>query len=771
MLGRFIGIVLLTALAMAAARGDAAPYLGRAVGDVIDEFLAAGYRFAYSDALVTDDLRVTVEPQATDPAGIVRQILAPHALTLRYEAGTYLVVRAEPGDAAGDTAVPDPTVAPPKVENIVVSASRYEIARDNAVSHFRLDRRTIQTLPDVGEDPLRATQRLPGAAAGGVSAKTHFRGGEDSEIGIVLNGQRLFDPYHVRDYQSIFSVVDARAIEGVEVFTGGFPARYGDRMSGFVLMESMQAEQPRHSEIGVSVFNTSLLSSGSRAGKRWLVSARRGNLDLVIDPQYGRPKYYDVFGEFSVELSPNATLSVNALYADDVVSVVLETDPAEREEVESKTRNAQVWVQLDNHWSDEVSMSTVLSTVTFDNSRVGLFHDFENLVADVRDVRDIRQFGLRQDWTWSAGERHRVQWGVQLVHSEAQYDYVSSAEYYGLPALYPQLPDRIDRSSQVSPQGGSYGAYFSDRWKLAAGSALELGLRWDDQTYTGLASDSQLSPRISVLQKLGANTDLRLSWGRYHQSQGIHELQVEDGVTSFQPAQRADHLIAGIQHRLSGSARLRLEFFQKDMHDVRPRFENLFNPLGLIPELQPDRVRLVPSAARSRGAEISIDASRDDWYWWTSYTWSRATDTIDGRDEERSWDQRHALQGGLGWSEEAWDFSVAASVHSGWPATDLALQQDGVDADGEPVYVAVPGPRNALRHNAFASLDARVSRRFELRRGTLSLFVEVSNLTNRKNSCCVDWDLLDTAAGGLELEKSLDYWLPLLPAVGVLWEF
>ena len=61
---------------------------------------------------------------------------------------------------------------------------------------------------------MRATQRLPGAAASGTSAKTHFRGGEDSEIGIMLNGHPLFDPFHIRDYQSIFSAIDARAIEG-----------------------------------------------------------------------------------------------------------------------------------------------------------------------------------------------------------------------------------------------------------------------------------------------------------------------------------------------------------------------------------------------------------------------------------------------------------------------------------------------------------------------------------------------------------------------------
>ena len=84
----------------------------------------------------------------------------------------------------------------------------------------------------------------------------------------MLNGQWLFDPFHIRDYQNIFSAIDARAIDGVEVYTGGFPVRYGDRMSGLVLMDSIETEKSRHNEIGVSVFNTSLLTSGSEGDKK-----------------------------------------------------------------------------------------------------------------------------------------------------------------------------------------------------------------------------------------------------------------------------------------------------------------------------------------------------------------------------------------------------------------------------------------------------------------------------------------------------------------------
>ncbi len=662
--------------------------------------------------------------------------------------------------------------AKPEIETIAVSASRYEILRDIATSRFSLDQRTIQNMPDLGDDPLRIVQRLPGAAASGASAKTHLRGGESSEIGIMLNGQRLFDPFHIRDYQGIFSTVDSRAIEGVEVYTGGFPVQFGNRMSGMVLMESLEALKPRHTEIGLSVFNTSVLTAGNETDRSWLFSGRRGNLDLVINPDLGSPSYYDVFGHYSWDISPTSTLSLNALYADDQVEVVLESDPEELERAVSDTANAQFWVRLDNRWSDDLASTTVVSAVSFDNHRRGSLNDEEKFIATLSDRREITQFGFRQDFSYTRSERHNVQWGLLVKYAEAEYDYSNSVEYGGLQALYQDQPETSSLDLTATPSGAAYALYFSDRWRVSDKSIVEWGLRWDDQTYTELSSDAQLSPRLAWLRKLGPDTELRLSWGRYHQSQEINELQIEDGIANFWPAQRADHLIAGFRHLFDNKYALRVELFHKDIQDVRPRFENLFDPLGLIPEIQPDRIRLDPLSARSEGLEISIDKSEGALTWWASYVLSKATDRIGNRDELRSWDQTHAFQGGISWSNEKWDVSVATNVHTGWPLTELMLFEDGVDEDGEIQYVAIPGPRNSNRHSTFASLDFRISRKWKLERGSLMAFFEVSNITNRRNECCIDFDLdEDEDTGEVEFDRGVEYWMPLLPAIGILWEF
>jgi outer membrane receptor protein involved in Fe transport len=490
-------------------------YEGRSIADVIDAYREDGVPFAYSTNLVGADLIVRIEPQPGTPLEVVEQILRPYGLMIRTDSGVHLVVRDASPQSGNEAATESPPPAEDKpLETVIVSASRYAISRDIAASRFSIDQRTIQNLPDVGEDPVRVTQRLPGAAASGASAVAHFRGGEMGEIGIMLNGQWLFDPFHIRDYQNIFSAIDARAIKGVEIYTGGFPVRYGDRMSGLVLMDSIESEKTRRSEIGISVFNTSFLTTGSSDRKSWLLSARRGNLDVVIDPKFGQPSYFDVFGEFAYELTPRTRLSVNALYAEDAIDLVLETEPTERDQVSSRTRNAQLWLRLDSRWSDSLTSTTVLSSVNYANRRDGFANDEEKMVAAVQDDRDIRQIGFRQDWLWNATDKHWTQWGISATAGRADYDYKGVAEYFELQALFEGQPTDIDRSLTANPEGGSYAFYVSDRWQLTDKSIIEWGLRWDDQTYTDLRSDAQLSPRLNYLYRTGERTDLRMSVGR-----------------------------------------------------------------------------------------------------------------------------------------------------------------------------------------------------------------------------------------------------------------
>jgi len=717
---------------------------------------------------------VSSVPTLPMPASIGRGIyeysgLDPGSYKIKFEARGYTTVVETVELTEYQLAVVSAVMelGPAELEILSVSASRYILFSN---SQFFIDQRAIQALPDLGEDPLRSVHRLPGTAASGLSSKTHFRGGELNETAIFLNGLQLLEPFHIRDYHSIFSSIDARAISGIEAYTGGFPANYGDHMSGVLLLDSQKPEEPLHTELGLSVFNTSVLNSGYTKQSKvdWLLSARRSNLGIILKREWGKPEYFDVFGELGFTLSANTRLTFNALVADDKVIVTTESEPEELEESISDTQNQHFWMRLENQWTPFLSSNTVLSWSSLENKRDAQVNDPEKYIARVTDNRKADILALRQDWRFDGLADHALNWGFELKRLDASYFYASSAEYFEFFENYPGLESPTSSAIQAAAKGNSYALFFSDRWQFTADTSMQLGLRWDRQTYTEPVFDDQVSPRFSLLHAINDSTDFRFTWGRYYQSQPIQQLQTEDGLDRYFEPQRSDHWIAGLQIRYPNNYRLRVEAFFKNYDRLKPRFENLHDPLTLIPELAPDRVRLDPSSAKTRGIEVTLEyRTNEELNWWASYTWSKATDSINGINQRRSWDQRHSFQAGLAWQRSLWEVGVALSVHSGWPITDLSLGYD----EAEDEYFPVPGPRNATQLGTFASLDFRISREFPVRHGRLTGFFEVTNTTNRRNQCCLDFDTEEDEAGNVFLDGVVEQWLPAIPAIGILWEF
>jgi len=665
----------------------------------------------------------------------------------------------------------DLELGPAELENLSVSASRYVLFSN---SQFFIDQRAIQALPDLGEDPIRSAHRLPGAAASGLSSASHFRGGEHNETAIFLNGLQLIEPFHVRNYNDIFSTIDSRAISGVEAYTGGFPANYGDSMSGVLLLRSQRPEKPRHVELGASVYNTSVLFSGynSEGTVDWLFSARRSNLDAFLSDDLGKPDYFDIFGQLGMELNEDTRLSFNGLYAKDQVVVITEDQPDELEESTSDSLDWHLWILMENQWTPSLSSATVLSSSHLRSLSDEQVNDPDQYTGTARNQRDTDVLGLRQDWEYRGASGHVLRWGFEFRHHKASYHYRSRAVYNDFFTNFPGIENPAHSEIDATPKGNSYSVFVSDRWRLGKATTLQPGLRWDRQTYTEPVFSNQLSPRISLLHELTSAIDLRATWGRYYQSQAIQQLQVEDGLDRFFPAQRADHRIAGLQYRFAGNYRLRLEAFDKKYGRLKPRFENLFDKLALIPELEPDRVRLDPDSARARGVEFGLEyGGEGEINWWLNASWSKSTDSIDGRNERRSWDQRYAMQGGIAWTHGPWEVGAALNIHSGWRTTGMTLGIEEGEEEGEYQYIPVPGPRNGERVGNFATLDFRISRVFRFSKSELSVFFEVTNVTDRNNICCLDYDLDEDEQGNPFLDRTEDTWLPVIPAAGLLWEF
>src|SRR5918993_1361121 len=183
-------------------------YPGARLVDAIAQLERRGVAVLYSSDLVRPWMRVRDAPRTSDPRTILAELVAPHGLAVRDGPNGYvLLVRAPRPSRSVVSGYAAAAASTSELEEVVVATSRYRLALEAPVP-IRLVAADLEVLPDIGDDPLRAVARLPGAAAGDFTAKANLRGGEVEETLVRFDGLRLFNPFHLKDFQSVFSVID-----------------------------------------------------------------------------------------------------------------------------------------------------------------------------------------------------------------------------------------------------------------------------------------------------------------------------------------------------------------------------------------------------------------------------------------------------------------------------------------------------------------------------------------------------------------------------------
>ena len=744
----------------------ASPEAG-SLSDYLDRLNRDGMKIVYTTDLVTEDMRLGERPDTAVTLQELRSILAPFGLAAKPgPANSILIVPGETPSAHG--ALPEPEVPIPE---ILVTSSLHRLDYSNASTHTYLDQELVTRLPITADESVRLTNYLPGTASGGVSSQNHIRGGEANEVLFLLDGLRLYEPYHLKDFQAIATIVNANAVASMDFYTGAYPAHYGDRMSGVLSIDLRRPEKPLETELAVSFFNTSLLSMGEFGGNgkgSWLLTARRGNLDLivdVVDPERGSPDYRDYLASVGWEFGPRADISANLLVSNDKLTLV-DADRGERASAEYTNR--VLWVKWLAEWSDRLKSESLLAVSDINDRRSGELN-LPGIVTGVLDEeRDFSAVELRQDWRWLASKNWMLRFGFDLKDLDGRYRFRSQQD------IAPPFDSIFDnqlsttRDFALAPAGAQYAVFSELRWRLAKHWTFDVGLRWDQQTYTTANDDKQYSPRASVLFQASGGTEIRLGGGLFHQAQEINELQLSDGIDEFFPAQRAEHVVLNVQHGFRNGIEASLSVYRKSFRTLRPRFENGVNALTLLPELQFDRVRIDPLGAEAVGAEFMLTqgSSAEDTFWWLGYSWSRIEDDTPTGRVRRSWDQTHDVKAGISRRWGAWNLSAVAQAHTGWPKTLLSGELVALPGGGTSLELDV-SDRNAARHSVFHSLDIRLSRDFDLERSDLTVFLEITNLYDRDNPCCTEYSVLTD--GSLASRES--HWLPLVPSLGLVWRF
>lgn len=698
--------------------------------------------------------------------------------------------------AAGDTLrlrlVLDPRVIP--LPQILVMPGTFSILEDVAPGPVRaLTREEIQSMPQVGEDVFRSMKRLPGVAAHDISTKLYIRGGADDEVLVRLDGIELYEPYHMKDWDGALGIVDLNALGGVELTVGGFGAEHGDKLTGVFDMKSRTAVGDAKTTLGMSITNLTAMNRGGFAGDKgsWLVSARQGFMGIVIrligEDERLSPQYSDVFGKVSYQPDRRNLVSAHVLRAGDDFGLH-ESEGSERVDLDTGWKSSYGWLTWKSSLSERVSSNAVAWAGRLKRSRHGLVDDVGRPGMPERiSVADDRLFtfaGLREDLGIELTERTMLKVGAEVRRLHTDYDYANAIWTPILDAdRIPVL--RVDSGGvNLERNGSQVAAYAAARARPVDQLTMELGVRYDRVTHTG---DEDFAPRVAAAFDIDSATTLRGSWGRYHQSHGIHELEVGDGEVEYFPSERSQQVAVGLERRFGHGLTARAELYHRSISDQRPRFLNLEQELEIFPEAEGDRLRIDAGRGRARGVELLVERKAiGPWSWSASYVLSVAEDEVpdlhaadcsEGRgcaDQlwiPRRFDQRHAAGLHASYSPDPrWTISWGWRYHSGWPATEWSYQVEQLDS-GRAFWTRTFGPVREAKLPAYHRLDVRVTRDFTVQGNTLHAFVDLFNLYDRTN--LAGYEFGGTFENGRVTMERRDgqTMLPLLPTIGFRYEF
>ncbi|MCP4898517.1 MAG: TonB-dependent receptor [bacterium] len=664
------------------------------------------------------------------------------------------------------------------LREVVVTPSRYGLLEQGVGSSAFLNHEEVRRTPHLSDDVFRVIHRVPGAVAGDLSSAFGLRGSAPEELKVIFEGLHIEEPFHLREFHSLLSMIDSEVVDGVEVLSSGYPVEHGDRMGGVLDIRTTVPNGLSRS-LGSSILATRFSAENTTHEGRgsWQLSLRHSSLHWAFwwydltDEQLdllSAPTYYDLFASWRVPIGKKNQLATHVLGAKDSFHF-LDSDQTEDARVSSSS--LYVWANLDSCWLPKTHTRTTVSSSQVFSQLDGYSESVGENYTEAVYEREYSSYGLKQDWVFEPSQSHLLKWGFEARQVEASYELDSYSEITDPLWLNSGADPITTIQIDKTPSGRQLGFYVADRFRLLQNLTAEVGLRWDQQSWT--PGDDQLSPRFNLVWELGTFGTVRASWGRFAQAQGIHELQVEDGIDTFFPAQWAEHRVLSFESAIPNTMTFRIDAYRKIMSDLRPRFENLFEPVEIFPAGEPDRVRIDSEGAEAEGIELIFKSLRPGKVaWWFGLTFASVEDLVDGVWQPRSWDQRNAVSFSVNWRPGSnWNLNLSGIYHSGWPRTpaeEVWVQRP----DGSWHEVIVVGERNTARYPAYRRLDFRASREHKLKNSTLRYFIEITNLLSHDNvRSTKQVSFWQTGLGNIDSTTDYDHWMPVLPSIGIMWEF
>jgi hypothetical protein len=708
--------------------------------------------------------------------------VAPGTVTLRARLLGYKTIERSVTVSGADTTRADFALEP---EATVLNAVRTEarpIERDlfeskPSVGTVQITARAAEGIPKFGEaDIIRIVQLLPGVEArNDFSTGLNVRGGESDQNLILLDGFPIYNPFHLG---GLFSTFIDPTVRDVTLITGGFPARYGGRLSSVLDVHSVdEVRSGLHGTAEVSVLaSTGAIGSAFSKGKgSWMIAGRRTYADKFVDLISSNELPYhfrDEQAHLTYAFTPTLKLALTAYDGRDQLDASIATFG------DSTTGATASGGDFDFGWGNRVvgaSLTKTLNNAARGGFVRGLFGDSTTL--EQRASQSV--FSTNLDLGQGALKLFNRVGDVRLAGSIAahggKHDRTFGYDVAAYGITYNARSEQTDTRLYDLRQHPTSGAlYIDDLWRVSPSFLLETGVR--GEALTG-RDWSGVSPRVSAKYFLTKDFALTGAVGKF--SQWTHSLAREDiPVRLFDfwlasdaslPVSTAWHYVLGSERWFSNTRYARVEGFYKKYSQL----------LEGNPQEDPNRRgdEFLPADGDSYGVDLLLrQFESGPFSGWISYTYAVAARTSQGLRYFPGHDRRHDVNVVGSWRFSKYLFGVRYGYATGTPYTDIVgeivrrVYDPGVNAfgtrGGGSQNEFIGGTRNGVRLPSTQRLDLDVSRQFRIRGTSLTPYLSVVNAYNVKNVFLYIFDYSKAPPTRQAISQ-----FPFLPSAGVTIQF
>jgi hypothetical protein len=620
-----------------------------------------------------------------------------------------------------------------QLEEVRVSAKRQEMKTEVNAAVIKITPKDMEMIPTIGGEPDLAQylQIVPGVVfTGDQGGQLYIRGGSPVQNKVLLDGMVVYSPFHSI---GLFSVFDTDIIRNTEVYTGGFSAEYGGRISSIMDIKTIDGNKKNfEGKFSASTFGSKLFMEGplSKSKKSSFVfSGKTSYLNKSSELFYKHPilyfdekglpySYTDLYGKLSFHGGNGSKLNIFGFNFTDQVNYQYISDL----KWDSKG--------VGSHFILVPGNSPILIEGNFAFSNYSI--TMKEAASPIRSS-EIVGFNLGFDFTYFLA-KGKVKYGFDVLGFETDF-----TTYNSVNSIIEQDENTSEFSAYVNYQ------YTSTRFIIEPGFRI--------QKYTlGFSPEPRFGMKYNATDKLR----LKLATGIYSQNI-LSTVSDRDVVNLFygfisgpdniptkangedypHKLQKATHFIVGIEYDLGTNLDFSIEGYRKNFTQQtninRNKISNSDNDF-------------IIETGYAQGVDVLIKYSNKQLYLWGVYSlgFVRRDDGV--MEYAPHFDRRHNVNLVASYSfgrNNSWKTDVRWNLGSGFPFTQTQgfyenlNFQDGINTD----YTTTNGDLgiqyaelNKGRLPYYHRLDLSISKTIKVaKKSDLDISASLTNVYNREN--------------------------------------